>query len=141
MYNLWWITIAVAIIFVILIIVMIATHCDINENLKDIIEFGFTMVLGIALLILLGFSIENPIKATQEYYDFVETRTMVEQVYSGDYTELENAGLNNAIIEVNKWLTKAKASKKQWGNWSMYYALDLDSLDYIVLKKVESGEE
>ena len=136
MYNLWWITIALTVVVVTGIFLCIFTD-EILQGIGAII----TLLFGIALLVVFIISIANPIIAKNEYNEFIETRTMVEQVYSGDYTELENAGLNNEIIEVNKWLAKAKASKKQWGNWSMYYALDLDSLDYIVLKKVESGGE
>lgn len=72
-----------------------------------------------------------------EYREFVETKQMVEDVYNGDYTQYENAGINIEIIELNKWLAHAKAEKQRFGDWSFYAGLDLDSLEYIKLTNIK----
>lgn len=93
-------------------------------------------IFGCILFLTLLIGGINVACTKDEYNQFVETQVMVEQIYNGDgYTEYENAGINNKIIEMNQWLVKAKTSKKQWGNWSVYCMFDIDSLDYIVLVK------
>lgn len=139
MYNLWWITIALGVLVLIGIFFWIFGFCYDYGRLDGLGYFGVvvTMIAGIAFITVLLMSIINPICARNEYNTFIETQVMVEEVYNGEYTDYENAGLNNTIIEVNKWLAQAKASVKQWGNWSAYCGLDLNSLEYIKLIKGE----
>ena len=46
---------------------------------------------------------------------------------------LENAGINSAIIEQNKWLANAKTSVREYGVWSIYYNLGVEEMEYISL--------
>lgn len=80
------------------------------------------------------------IDTKQVYNEFIETQIMVEEVYNADFNQYENLGLNNKIIEMNEWLVNAKASKKQWGNWSYYCVVDVENLDYITLLDAQNGE-
>lgn len=142
MYNLWWIVIALGVIIITGIVIWACVYCSRTANFDTLgsVSIFISFLAGIVFVVMLAISIALPLQAKKEYNEFIETQTMVEQVYNGgEYTDLENAGLNNAIIEVNKWLTNARASVKQFGNWSMYYALDLDSLDYIKLVKGEKN--
>lgn len=97
--------------------------------------FIVSVVLAFCLLITILIASINTVCTKNEYAEFIETQRLVQEVYNGDYGEYENVGLNNKIIELNQWLAQAKASKKQWGNWSPYCIVDVDSLDYIVLVK------
>ena len=84
------------------------------------------------LVILIEIAIILPLQAKKEYTIYISTQEMVEEIYNENST-LENAGLTNKIIELNNWLTRARASKETYGNWSMYYNLNLNELDYIRL--------
>ena len=97
----------------------------------------FAIIMAIGLFICVMVVPVNYCSARDEYATFIETQELVETVYSGEYTEYENAGLNTKIVEVNQWLAQARASKKNWGICSIYYSFDLDSLEYIKLVKGE----
>lgn len=109
---------------------------------KDIPYYFWICFAICALIVFITIMVASAltIKTKQEYNQFIETQTMVEEVYNGDYTQYENLGLNNKIIELNQWLVNAKTSKKQWGNWSYYCVVDVESLNYITLLDAQNGE-
>lgn len=136
MYNLWYVVFALIPILIIGIALLIASNFTLSVDKEIALEGsgGFiTIFTGAILVILIGLAIFLPLHAKQEYATYISTQEMVEEIYDEDST-LENAGLTNKIIELNNWLTKARASKEVYGDWSMYYLLDLENLDYIQLK-------
>ena len=136
MYNLWYVVFALIPILIIGITLLISSNFTTSVEKEVALEGsggGITVITIVALIILIGLAITLPLQAKQEYETYISTQEMVEEIYDEDST-LENAGLTNKIIELNNWLTKARASKEVYGNWSMYYLLDLESLDYIQLK-------
>ncbi len=138
MYNLWWVVIGLGIAtlaFGILYFIFNSRSSYFGLDCGSTLTEMFIVLTGASFALVLLFAIVNPITANKEYNEFLETKALVEQVYQGDFTQYENLGLNSKIIELNQWLVQAKASKKQYGNWSMYYALDVENLDYIVLKQ------
>lgn len=149
MYNVWWLFIGFAVLLCMCITLGIYCYnkydnyyCNSVRGEKLCIGFGIgSMIFGIiglvGVIVCLSFAIANPLEARDEYNEFVETKMMVEEVYQNDYEQFENAGLNIKILELNQWLAKAKAAKKQWGNWSKYCYLAIENLDYIVLVKGE----
>ena len=102
------------------------------------ISFIVAMIVGLGLLVCLLVCPIEYCTAKDKYATFIETQELVRVVYDGEYNEYENAGLNTKVVELNKWLAEARASKKNWGICSAYYSFDLDSLDYIKLVKGES---
>lgn len=141
MWNLWWIVIAIAILTIIetifVISVKIASNIDgISYELYDFAIWScLTYIISFIGVIMVILMLSKQLEARTNYQEFIYTQQMVNEIYIGDeYTQLENAGLNNKIIEINQWLTKAKASKKQLGNWSVYCTVDIDNLEYIKLK-------
>jgi len=91
--------------------------------------------IGIIMLLLgLILGLIAPLGAKQEYAEFEETRTMIVEVYE-DNNEQENYAISLAVIEANDWLTEAKASKKMWGIFSIYYFMDVENIGYISLPK------
>lgn len=139
MYNLWWVVIATGaatIIFSILYCVLESKKQDwFSMSWSSIAACFFAIASGVVCIVMIGIAIYNPLKAKNEYNEFLETKALVERVYQGDYEQYENAGANVKVIELNQWLAHAKSEKRQWGNWSMYCGLDVEHLDYIVLKK------
>lgn len=139
MYNLWYIVIGsvpILILGIVLIICSKRSWCSYDSEYT--LELSGVIIIALAITLIITFislSICFPKMARQEYQTFINTQELVEEIYNEDST-LENAGLTNIIIDLNKWLAEAKASKEIYGNWSMYYALDLDNLEYIQLKVV-----
>lgn len=141
MWNLWWIVIAIAILTIIETIFVISVKIASNRDctlceLDDFANWSCLIYIISSIGIIMGvLMLSAQLEARRDYQEFVYTQQMVNEIYIGDeYTQLENAGLNNKIIEINQWLTQAKASKKQFGNWSVYCTVDIDSLEYIKLK-------
>lgn len=138
MYNLWWVVIGLGIIAFVLIILCYIYNIKSDNYFLDWGPYGGpTLIIGVICLVMFVSAIINPIAAKNKYYEFLETKVLVEQLGTVNYDQYENLGLNSKIIELNQWLVQAKASKKQYGNWSMYYALDVENLDYIVLGGVQ----
>lgn len=84
----------------------------------------------IAAIILTIAAICAPLGAMQEYTYWQQFKPMAESILvSSD--PYQSIGIADKIIEYNAWLAKARASQEAYGNWSMYYKLDLSQLDYI----------
>ena len=141
MYNLWWVLIGLGILTILGIVFTIICNRKESEyhslacwEIMFYISLVFTIVCGIALLCIIPLSIELPLKAKREYKEYLYNRQMIEMMYnSGGNIDFKNVGLNNKIIEVNQWVSQAKASKAQYGNWSKYCVIDVDGLEYILL--------
>lgn len=135
MFNLWYVCFAFIPILIIGIGLLIASNftTSIEKETTLTCSGGIITIITIAMLvILIGTAIILPLQAKKEYTTYISTQEMVEEIYNENST-LENAGLTNKIIELNNWLTRARASKETYGNWSMYYNLNLNELDYIRL--------
>lgn len=137
MYNLWWVGIGLGVATLAFgILYFIFNSRSSYYGLATLTE-EFIILTSALFAIVLLFAIVNPIIANKKYNGFLETKVLVEQLSAVNYDQYENAGLNAKIIELNQWLVQAKASKKQYGNWSMYCGLDIENLDYIVLGGVQ----
>jgi hypothetical protein len=84
-----------------------------------------SFVIGAALL---GVRVESK----QECLAFEETKSMCLSNVA-DAENLENMGINSAIIELNMWLVNAKTSVQEYGTWSLYYGLGVEGMEYISL--------
>jgi hypothetical protein len=84
----------------------------------------------IAAIILTLVAICAPLGAIQEYAYWQQFKPMAESILASS-DPYQSIGITDKIIEYNAWLAKARASQEAYGNWSMYYKLDLSQLDYI----------
>ncbi len=136
MYNLWYLVIACIPVLIVGIILWACSKryswLSSKGTTLEITGIITTFIAIVFLTILILLAVILPLCAKEEYTTYISTQEMVEEIYNENST-LENAGLTNKIIELNNWLTKARASKEIYGNWSMYYALNLNELDYIQL--------
>ena len=105
---------------------------------KEYIGWGISILMAIAVMVLIPLSIFEPLSAQREANYFISQKEYVEMaVNNGE--GLENIAITQTIIEQNKWLANAKASKATYGNFSRYYNVDLDSLDPITVRQVDNG--
>ena len=104
-----------------------------GESCYNTVLYSIISLAVVGLIVTLCFSIFAPLCAKQEYNQYIETYTMVEYVYD-EKQDFENIKLTQTILELNTWLTNARADVKAYGNWSKYSVLDLDNLKYISLK-------
>ena len=72
------------------------------------------------------------LEARNEVVVWEEFTTIAQETFDSA-NELEKIGIAGDVAEYNKWLAKARASKKLYGNWSSYYFCDIDSLQPITL--------
>lgn len=84
----------------------------------------------VLVVIFLLVSLIAPAVAVKEAAYWQEFTPMVEGLLT-DSSDIQSLGITDEIIEYNSWLAKARASQKQWGNWSHYHCVDLDGLKYI----------
>lgn len=115
------------------------THYTLANYLNR--NFGFDMECLFASLIFLPFfvivlfcAIFLPINANAKYIEFQETKIMVEQVYE-NATNTDNFAITQKVIDMNKWLAEAIASKETFGCFSSYCNIDLDNLEYIIITR------
>jgi len=111
-------------------------YIAIHEKGKDGIGLIGWLPIQALSLVIIGifftlFAIFNPIWANREYLEFENLRQVV---LAQNGTNFENFQLTQKIIDVNNWLVKAKASNMQWGNWSMYYQINFDEVEPIVVR-------
>lgn len=139
MYICWWFAIASFIVFVALLTTTIILD---RRDRYSITAVPICIVLtGISFVICMTFALVAilvPLKSKEEYNKYIETSEMVQQIYDEGHT-LENVGLTQTVIELNTWLSEARANKKMYGAWSGYYNIDLDGLSYMTLKGAENG--
>jgi len=104
----------------------------------DCIGWGISILMAIVVMTLIPLSIFLPLNAQREANYFISQKEYVEMaVNNGE--GLENIAITQTIIEQNKWLANAKASKATYGSFSRYYNVDLDSLDPITVRQVVNG--
>ena len=125
----WWILAIVSaalLIIGIVVLVLWGTNCIYAEFW---FYFGtiIAVICGVCTFIFGLIAITNPLGAKREYEIFIEQRAIIEEVIE-DTDSLANAGVNNVIIETNKWLAEAKASKKTYGIFSKYYSLSIEDI-------------
>ena len=137
MYGLWWIFIGIISCGVLVLVINI-----IVDTLKYYFDpsdwdwgWGILAVATvIALVIFLPLCIFLPIKAHEEVIKYKYDYKMVQEVVLNG-KDLENIKITEKILEYNDWLSEVKADKETWGNWSIYYKEDLDSLKPIVVSR------
>lgn len=113
--------------------------CVILEMTIDSDNLGATVISGIVAACMFAGTIVlcttplNLVSAQNQYYEFIETKEMVEYMIDPEQG-LANINLTSTVDNMNSWLTNARWSQIRWGNWSRYYQLDLDSLEYITMR-------
>lgn len=103
-------------------------HWSNSESLRGTIFAIISLILVIFLLI----SILVPLYARDEAMYWTEFAPMAQSVIDNADTA-QSVAIAGDIIEYNKWLADAKASKKTYGCWSGYYFINLSSLNYITV--------
>ena len=101
------------------------------DDAREVLYSIGAVLLIIAFVIAL-FAMFLPISARHEviyWQNFVE---MVETTIEGADT-YQTVGIAGDIVEYNSWLTGARTSQEIYGNWSIYYGIDLSQLEYIKL--------
>lgn len=144
MYAVWWLVISFGVLLLLSIISIVIGYNISEKTIYDADWLLFTgvqmsVITSIAFIITLLFAILMPLQARKEYNEYINTYELVQELYDNDKT-LENAGLTLKVIELNQWLTSAKASNKTYGNWSMYCTIDLDNLEYIKLTNTKDTQ-
>lgn len=95
---------------------------------------GAFYVIGVLCLIiaiiLTIVAICVPLQAIQECAYWQQFAPMAEDILASS-DNYQSIGITDKVIEYNTWLARARASQETYGNWSMYYKLDLSQLDYI----------
>lgn len=159
MYGVWYIVIASAVIALALVLLAVVSdkkstkwnkiYSKIPFEAKDhlrraIFKIDFyeylryvciAIIIAAAIVCILGmlFAIINPISANIEYKTFIENAKNIEYVYDSG-SNYDNIAISNKVIELNTWLAQARADVELFGCMSMYYTVDLDSIDYIRLR-------
>lgn len=127
----WWILTIVsgALLIIGIVMVVLGLYADYGDFW---FHLGAIMIciFGVCTLIFCLVAIINPLGAKREYEVFIEQRAIIEEVID-DTDDIANAGINNVIIETNKWLAEAKASKKTYGIFSRYYGLSIEDIEPI----------
>lgn len=137
MFGLWWIFIGliccgVLALFINIIVNTLKYYFDPSDW-----DWGWGALAAaavVALGVLLPLCIFLPIKAHEKVIKYKYDYEMVQEVVLNG-KDLENITITEKILEYNNWLSEAKADKETWGNWSIYYKEDLDSLRPIVVSR------
>ena len=125
----WLVVLMVA--FAISIIALVISHIFWEYDFSDWLTPISICVMILSLLIgvaLVGMRVE----AKQNCLAFEEAKSMCLSNVA-DAENLENMGINSAIIELNMWLVNAKTSVQEYGAWSLYYGLGVEGMEYISL--------
>lgn len=138
--NGWWILVIVSAVVLIVGIVLIYGGTVLNWGWGgvEIVGMIITYLSGVIFIAFTLIAIIIPLNGKIEYEAFLENRAIIEEVID-DSNSLENAGINNIIIETNKWLAEAKASKKVYGIFSSYYRLPIEEIEPIKINITEKG--
>ena len=94
------------------------------EKIITIIISSFAIIIACA----------SGIKCKCNHQAYLERYAMVQTVIQNG-EGIENIAINQTIIELNTWLSDAKASKATLGIFSGYYLMDLDGIEYLTVKK------
>ena len=123
--------VVLAVVVAISIIALVVSHFlweyDFSDWLSPISICVMIISLGIGVA-LVGVRVE----AKQNCRAFEEAKSMCISSVA-DAENLENMGINGAIIELNMWLVNAKTSVQEYGAWSLYYGLGVEGMEYISL--------
>ena len=112
-------------------------YCDLRNTYDESEYIGWTIVIlaGIASFVFLLCSIFVPLTGKREANYFMAQKEYVELAVENG-KDLENIAITQTIIDQNRWLANAKASKATYGCFSKYYAVDfLDDLEPIVVER------
>lgn len=101
---------------------------------SDWIGWCTAIAAGFISFVLLLCSIFCPLTARREANYFMAQKEYVELAVENG-KNLENIAITQTIIDQNKWLANAKASKATYGCFSKYHGVDLDSLEPIVINR------
>lgn len=86
----------------------------------------------VAAVIIIAPAIMVPIEAMEEVVYWQEFRPMAENIINSS-DSYQSLGIADKVIEYNTWLAQARSSQEIWGNWSMYFNVDLSGLEYIIV--------
>ena len=102
---------------------------ELFETLAEVCTFILVATI-IVNLFLVAAAIINPISAKNEVRVYQYQYEMSESLIEDGNLE-QNILIGSVAKDSNIWLANARADKERWGEWSMYYDCDLDSLKYI----------
>ena len=102
---------------------------EVFDNVTDVCV-GLTILNAILVVALTIVAICVPISAKNEMRQYQYQYEMCESLIEDGSLE-QNVLIGSVAKDANIWLANARADKARWGNWSMYYDCDLDSLKYI----------
>ena len=86
----------------------------------------------VAAVIMIMPAIMVPIEAMKEVAYWQEFKPMAESIINSS-DSYQSIGIADKVIEYNTWLAEARTSQQIWGNWSMYFNVDLSGLEYIIV--------
>lgn len=86
----------------------------------------------VAAVIMIAPAIMVPIEAMKEVAYWQEFKPMAESIINSS-DSYQSIGIADKVIEYNTWLAEARTSQQIWGNWSMYFNVDLSGLEYIIV--------
>lgn len=132
MYGMW----IFVIIFAVISVICVTFDIYVSTKQSDVlvIVLHFISALSVVLCgIFIAFAIFDPCYAKEQYLKFENTRQLV-QTLCDNGTELNNYIIQN-IAEANQWLIEAKADKETNGIFSMYYCIDLDNVEPIIVNE------
>lgn len=125
MFGLWWFFIG-AVILASALFIIASKQWD-----GDVMWFlGGVATFAAAILFVCCIAI--PISARREITEFQYTKEMVGQVVASG-SDYENIALSGKVIEMNVWLSEAKARKDVLGGLCAYDQKALDALTPITL--------
>ncbi len=104
-----------------------------REGDSPIWLFTITTILIFLFLFFILVGTIALLTAKNELAEYIEKSNMIQQVIENG-GNIENTGINNAIIEYNDWLVKVKVSKQRYGIFSQYYYIDISDMEYFVLQ-------
>ena len=86
----------------------------------------------VAAVIIIAPAIMVPIEAMEEVAYWQEFKPRAEKIINSS-DSYQSLGITDKVIEYNTWLAEARTSQEIWGNWSMYFNVDLSELEYIIV--------
>lgn len=129
MCNWWFVIIGLGIIFIASVVTAIILSATYNENFIPILSAIFSAIF---ITLSAPMLINKRIDANKEYIRYKELYEYVMNVVDTmDGYNYANLGITQRILDYNEWLENAKASKETLGNWSIYYDIPVEELEYI----------
>lgn len=125
MYNLWIVTIIVAVIEIVLIVLLVRGVLD--DDAWVVIIFT---VLAIVTPVLIAFSIVDPIVATNKVDALLVERDALLNLFE-NREDLDKIAITQRVVEYNKEVARILGKVKSLGNWSPYAVTDYELLTFI----------